>query len=134
MVGATLAALATWAAYGAPAQETAKLAATYPAAGVGVGQALLVEALETFILVFVVVAVATDERVEAAVASFAVGLALAAGIFIAGPLTGGAVNPARALGPMIAAGDLSYVWVYILGPLVGGVAATLLYDRVAATD
>lgn len=134
LVGATLGALATWAAYGTAAQEKAKLAATYPSSAVDIGQALLVEALVTFLLVFVVVAVATDERVEAAVASFAVGLALAAGVFIAGPLTGGAVNPARALGPMIAAGDLSYFWVYIVGPVVGGVAATFAYDRIAATD
>src|SRR3712207_6301336 len=49
----------------------------------------------TFILVFVVISVATDERAPAAIAPIAVGFALAVGVFIAGPVTGGAVNPAR---------------------------------------
>jgi hypothetical protein len=59
-------------------------------------QAFLVEALITFILVFVVISVATDERAPAAIAPIAVGFALAVGVFIAGPVTGGVVNPARA--------------------------------------
>ena len=84
----------------------------------------------TFVLVLVVTAVATDERVSAATTSIAAGFALAAGVFIAGPVTGGAVNPARALGPMIVAGKLTSFWLYIVGPLLGGAAATLVYDLV----
>jgi glycerol uptake facilitator-like aquaporin len=57
---------------------------------------------------------------SAQIASIAVGFALAAGVFIGGPLTGGAVNPARALGPMILSGQLDDFWLYIVGPLVGG--------------
>ena len=53
-------------------------------------------------------------------------------MFIGGPVSGGAVNPARALGPMIVAGDLSAFWLYILGPLVGGVLAAVIYDRFVA--
>lgn len=132
LVGAVLAALATWLTFGGPARSEAKLAATYPAQGVGDLQAFVVEVLITFILVFVVMAVATDERAPAAIAPIAVGFALAVGIFIAGPVTGGAVNPARALGPMIAAGDLTSAWLYILGPIVGGALAALLYDRTMA--
>lgn len=93
----------------------------------------MIEALITFILVFVVIAGATDERAPAATASLAVGFALAAGVFVGGPVTGGAVNPARALGPMIVAGKLTAFWVYVIGPLLGGVAAALLYDRFVAT-
>ncbi len=92
-------------------------------------QALLVELLITFILVFVVISVATDDRVPGAVAPVAVGLALAACVFIAGPVTGGAVNPARALGPMLVAGEFTAAWVYVVGPVAGGVLAALLYDR-----
>jgi len=105
------------------------VAATFPAGGVGDLQALLVELLITFILVFVVISVATDDRVPGAVAPVAVGLALAAGVFIAGPVTGGAVNPARALGPMLVAGEFTAAWVYVVGPIAGGVLAALLYDR-----
>ena len=133
LVGAVLAALATWITFGgAGARSEAKLAATYPAQGVGDLQALVVEIFITFILVFVVMAVATDDRAPAAIAPIAVGFALAVGVFIAGPVTGGSVNPARSLGPMVVAGDLSSVWLYILGPIIGGVLAALLYDRTMA--
>ncbi len=133
LVGAVLAAFATWITFGgAGARSEAKLAATYPAQGVGDLQAFVVEILITFILVFVVMAVATDERAPAAIAPIAVGFALAVGVFIAGPVTGGSVNPVRSLGPMIVAGDLTSVWLYILGPIIGGVLAALLYDRTMA--
>ncbi len=133
LVGAVLGAVGTWIAFGGPGRSEAKLAATYPAAqSVGDLQALIVEVLITFILVFVVVAVATDSRAPAAIAPIAVGFALAVGVFIAGPVTGGAVNPVRALGPMIVAGDLTSFWLYILGPIIGGVLAAFLYDRTMA--
>jgi MIP family channel proteins len=133
LVGAVLAALATWLTFGgAGARSEASLAATYPAQGVGDLQAFIVEILITFILVFVVMAVATDERAPAAIAPIAVGFALAVGVFIAGPVTGGSVNPARSLGPMLVAGDLTSVWLYVLGPIIGGVLGALLYDRFMA--
>jgi MIP family channel proteins len=131
LIGAIVGAIATWITFGGDGREMAHLAATYPAEGVGVLRALLVETMVTFVLVFVIMAVATDERVPSAgIAPLAAGFALAIGVFIAGPVTGGAVNPARALGPMIVTGDLSSFWLYILGPIAGGVAAALLYDRV----
>jgi aquaporin Z/aquaporin NIP len=133
LLGAILGALATWLTFGGPARSQASLAATYPAQGVGDLQALLVEVLITFILVFVVMAVATDDRAPAAIAPIAVGFALAVGVFIAGPVTGGSVNPARTLGPQIVAGDLTSVWLYIVGPIIGAVLAALLYDRFMAT-
>ena len=132
LVGAVLAAQATWLTFGGAARSEASLAATYPARGVGDLQAFLVEILITFILVFVVMAVATDERAPAAIAPIAVGFALAVGVFIAGPVTGGSVNPARSLGPMVVAGDLTSVWLYILGPIIGGILGALLYDRTLA--
>lgn len=129
LLGAILGALATWISYGAGARSEANLAATFPAEGVNDLQALVVEFLITFILVFVVCSVATDERVPAAVAPVAVGFALASGIFIVGPVTGGAVNPVRALGPMIVAGNFDGAWVYLIAPILGGIAAAFLYDR-----
>jgi MIP family channel proteins len=133
LLGAVLGALATWVSFGGVgARSEANLAATYPAQGVGDLQAFIVEVLITFILVFVVMAVATDGRAPAAIAPIAVGFALAVGVFIAGPVTGGSVNPARSLGPMLVATDLTSVWLYILGPIVGGVLGALLYDRFMA--
>ncbi|WP_119070568.1 MIP/aquaporin family protein [Rubrobacter indicoceani] len=130
--GAIFGSLATWITFGSGARSEANLAATFPTQGVGDFQALLVEILVTFILVFVVISVATDDRVAPAVAPVAVGAALAVGVFIAGPITGGSLNPARTLGPMIVSGQFSSVWVYILGPIIGGVAAAFLYDRFIA--
>jgi aquaporin Z/aquaporin NIP len=132
LVGAVLGAIGTWIAFGGPGRSEANLAATYPAQGIGDLQAFVLEILITFILVFVVVSVATDSRAPAAIAPIAVGFALAVGVFIAGPVTGGAVNPVRALGPMLVAGDLTSVWLYILGPIIGGVLAALLYGRTMA--
>ncbi len=97
--------------FGHEARDRARLAATAPAVDASVGQVLLVEVLVTFILVFVVVSVATDDRVPASAAGLAVGLALGAGVLIAGPISGGAVNPARALGPMLVAGSFDSWWI-----------------------
>lgn len=132
LAGALLGALATWATFGDAARQVGNLAATTPAAQVGLGQAVLVEALVTFVLVLVVVSVATDDRVHGSVAPIAVGFALAAAVLVAGPVTGGAVNPVRAIGPMLVAGEFAAMWVYLVGPLLGGIVAALVYDRFLA--
>ena len=133
--GAILAGLATWAVFGRLSRDSALLGATFPTDTATIGQALIVEILITFILVFIVLAVATDERAPSQAAPLAVGFALFIGVVIGGPISGGAVNPARALGPMLVAGDLSAFWLYIVGPILGGVAAAFLYDRaVSKTD
>ncbi|WP_250030967.1 MIP/aquaporin family protein [Paractinoplanes maris] len=130
LVGALLAAVAAWGAYGDQARAVAKLGATAPAAGVSGPRVLLVEALVTFVLVLVVVLVANDPRVSRGSAALAIGLALGLAILISGPVTGAGVNPARALGPMIAAGQWRDWWAYVIGPLLGGAVAAFLYERV----
>ena len=132
LVGALLGAIAVWVIYGDASRELANVAATFPAEGVGDLRALVAEILVTFILVFVIISVATDDRAPAGVAPLAVGFALACGVFIAGPVTGGSLNPVRTLGPMIVAFDFTAVWVYIVGPIIGGVLAALVYDRFAS--
>ena len=132
LAGGVAGAAATWAVFGRAARDEGLLGATVPLAGVSAGRAFLVEVLVTFVLVLVVVSVATDDRAQAAIAPVAVGFALAAGIFVAGPLTGGAVNPARAFGPDLLAGQLSSLWIYLLAPTVGGVLAAVVYDRLLA--
>ncbi len=132
LLGAVLGASATWATFGNRAREVAHLGATVPAEGVSDGQAFVVEALITFLLVFVVIAVATDPRVPAALAAPSIGFALVAAVLLGGGITGGAVNPARALGPAIMSGTYTSVWVYVAAEIIGGIAAALLYDRVLA--
>ena len=81
-----------------------------------------------------VVSVASDPRAPAAIAPIAVGFALAVGVFVAGPVTGGAVNPVRTLGPMLVNWDFTSVWLYIPGPIIGGVLGALLYEQTMAQD
>ena len=132
--GATAAAAATWALYGNQARSIAHLGAPAPAAGVPAARVLAAEAVVTFVLVLVVVAVATDTRVPRGIAAIAIGAALAVAIMISGPVSGAGVNPARAIGPMILAGQFSDWWAYLAAPVAGGVAAVALYDRFLRAD
>jgi MIP family channel proteins len=127
-VGAIAAAAVTWGLFGTPAKVRAGLGATYPAAGLGAGRVFAAEAVVTFVLVLVIVSVVTDNRVHRAVAAGAIGAALAIGILISGPLTGGGVNPARAIGPMIVNGRFTDWWAYLVAPIVGGALAVAVYD------
>ena len=130
LVGAVVAALIVWAAYGQGAYADAHLGAPSPVHGASALQVLLVEALIAFILVFTVISTATDPRVPAGTAAVAIGFSLAAGVLLGGPVSGGAGNPARALGPMIVAGTFPIWLFYTVGPLVGGVLAALAYRLV----
>lgn len=87
---------------------------------------LVVEAILTFFLVNVVLNAAVSGRVGET-AGLAIGLTYAMGVLLAGPLTGGSMNPARSLGPAVAAGDFTDLWVYWVGPLLGGLLAAGLF-------
>lgn len=125
--GAIGAALLVWWFYGPDARSVAHLGATAPAAGVDAWQVFGVEAVVTFVLVLVVVAVATGRRAQSSIAPLAIGAALAGAILISGPISGAGVNPARALGPMIVAGTFTDWWVYLIAPIIGGCLAATLY-------
>lgn len=130
LVGAVLAAVAVWGVFGDEARANGALGATAPAPTASTGQVLLVEVLITFLLVLVIMSVATDDRVAPAAVGPAIGFALAAAVLIGGPVSGGAVNPARALGPEIVSGTFTGWWAYIVGPVVGALLAAVIYDRV----
>ncbi len=90
---------------------------------------LTLEAVSTFFLVIVVFATTSDERSSfRSIGGFAVGLTYTLGILVAGPYTGGALNPARAFGPAFASNHWLNQGVYWIGPLIGGFLAGLLYD------
>lgn len=130
LAGAVLGALATWATFGGAARSTAKLGTPVPSEGISDGRAFLIEALITFLLVFVIIAVTSDRRAANATASISIGFALVSAVLIGGPSTGGAVNPVRALGPEIVSGTFTSFWVYLLAPVLGGIVAAFTYDRV----
>ena len=90
---------------------------------------MALEAITTFFLVLVVFATAVDEGgTFRSIAGFGIGLTITLGILVAGPFTGGALNPARAFGPALASGHWLNWGIYWVGPLAGGFIAGLLYD------
>jgi len=90
-------------------------------------QAILLEFIATFFLVFVVFGTAVDPKAPK-VGGFAIGLTIAADILAIGPLTGGSMNPARSFGPAVASGIFEGQAVYWIGPILGGIAAALIYE------
>ncbi len=96
---------------------------------IGARTGLGLEAIMTFFLVIVVFGTAVDPRAPKGFAGLAIGLTITADILVGGALTGGAMNPARAFGPALASHYWQDQWVYWVGPLVGGGAAAILYDR-----
>jgi MIP family channel proteins len=92
-------------------------------------QAFVWETILTFILVMVIVSVATDVRAVGQAAAIAIGGAVALGSLVGGPISGASMNPARSLGPALVSGDLTGLWIYLTAPLVGGIIAVVLYQR-----
>ena len=95
-------------------------------------RAVGIEAVLTFFLMLVIIAVATDKRANGAVPGLAIGLTVVFDVLIGGAITGGSMNPARSLGPALFGGaaPLSVYWVYVLGPLIGAIVASLLYESI----
>ena len=90
------------------------------------GMGLVVEAILTFFLVNAVLNAAVSGK-AGDMAGLAIGLTLALVILMGGPLTGASVNPARSLGPAMATGNFTNLWVYFAGPILGAAVAAVLY-------
>jgi aquaporin TIP len=84
------------------------------------------EAVLTFFLMFVIYGTAMDGRAPKLAGLF-IGLTVTLDILIGGPITGAAMNPARWFGPAVASGGLGNLWIYLIGPAAGAVAAALLW-------
>ena len=102
-------------------------AGTPALSGVSLTQGLILEAVGTFFLVFVVYGTAIDRRAPKVGALF-IGLTITVSILCFGPQTGSSINPARYLGPALVEGHMLDAVVYILGPLLGGAVAGVLYN------
>ncbi len=101
------------------------------AVGIGVAQAIVLEAVLTFFLVLAVYGTAVDAKGSwNAIAGFGIGSVLIFDILVGGPLTGASMNPARTFGPALAAGFWEHHAVYWVGPLIGGILAGSLYSGV----
>ncbi|HEX8998059.1 MAG TPA: MIP family channel protein [Ktedonobacterales bacterium] len=105
--------------------NVAHLGATTPAGSLG--QSFWLEALLTFFLMFVIMAVATDTRAVGQAAALAIGATVGLEAMFGGPISGASMNPARSLGPALVSGTWTAQWVYLLAPLLGAALAALLY-------
>ena len=95
--------------------------------------AALYEAILTFFLVSAVFQAAVYGH-AGKLMGVAIGFTLAASILAGGPATGASLNPARTLGPALAAGDTSYLIPYLIGIFAGGAVAGLLHGRILTSD
>jgi aquaporin Z len=127
--GAVLAALLLKWVLPQAAEDASSLGAPALGSGIGSGQAVVIEAVLTFFLVWAVFATAVDRRnTFRQMSGLAVGFAIAFGVLMAYGLTGGAMNPARAFGPELAGNHWAHGWVWYVGPFAGGVIAASLYE------
>lgn len=124
LLGAIAAALICLGIFG---RETVVTGTPQLGTGISAGSGILLEAILTFFLVFVVHGTGIDERGRR-VAGLAIGSTVTLDILFGGPLTGAAMNPARVFGPALAANFWKAHYVYWIGPLIGAAAAGFVYS------
>lgn len=136
LIGATLGSLLFLACIGPAAATVGGLGATAPFPGIGYGQAILAEAIGTFLLMLVIMGVAVDERAPPGFAGLVIGLTVGGIIITIGNITGSSLNPARTFGPYL--GDSlmginlwQYFPIYVVGPIAGAVVAAWMYQYLA---
>jgi MIP family channel proteins len=127
LVGGTLSGLALRAVFQSHIWQPVHLGTPALGPGVSFGTGVLLEAILTFFLLLAVFGTAVDARAPR-IGGFGIGLTVMVDILVGGPVTGAAMNPARAFGPALASGYWTNQLVYWIGPIVGGVIAALVYD------
>jgi aquaporin Z len=127
--GAVLAALLLKWVVPDSATSVTNLGAPGLGSGISSGAGVVIEAVLTFFLVWVVFATAVDPRgTFRQIAGLAIGFVIAFDVLMAYRLTGGAMNPARAFGPELAGNHWSHFWIWYVGPFAGAVIAGSLYE------
>jgi aquaporin Z len=96
-----------------------------------VWQSLALESVLTFILMLVILCVSSGAKEKGLMAGIAVGGVVGLEALFAGPVCGASMNPARSLGPALAAGDFGSLWLYLIGPVAGALAAVPTHQLLA---
>jgi aquaporin NIP len=104
--------------------DSALLGATIPSGSDM--QSLVLEFILTFLLMFVIINVATGSKEQGLFAGMAIGSVVLLEAMFAGPVSGASMNPARSLAPAVVAGALSQLWIYIVAPVTGAIAAVYI--------
>jgi len=132
LLGATLAAFILSSCLPAAEVKAVKLGATLGALSTpgNAASIIIIEAILTFLLVTTIFAVAVDKRGPKNIYGFAIGLTVCFDILCAGKYTGASMNPARSFGPALIGGHWDIHHCYWIGPILGGVLAALVYDRI----
>jgi glycerol uptake facilitator-like aquaporin len=107
---------------------------TQPGSGIDDWAALVLEIIATGLFVMVILTVATDERAawKGVMAPFLIGLFIFTAAVTVGPASGGSFNPARSLDPVLYNQEWGDVWIYIVGPLAGGVLGGAIWTYLVA--
>lgn len=131
LIGGILAGLVNWYMF-APVPESLILGSTAPGKNVPWGTAMFAEFVITAILMIVVMSTAVYQRAPggASTAGLGIGLWVGAAVFLALPVSGASLNPARTLGPDIVALQFPLWWIYIVGPTAGAIAGAALWKYV----
>ncbi len=128
LLGAVLASVTVRVLWG----DVANLGASLP--GLDDGRALLLEGLLTFILMFVITAVATDVRAMGQSAALAIGSVVLLEVMFAGPASGASMNPARSLAPALVSWTWTSQWIYVVGPCIGAVCGVFTYEAIRGAE
>lgn len=105
--------------------DAAQIGVTIPAGPVQ--QSFGLEILLTAVLMFVIIAVATDTKAVGETAALAIGFTVALDALWGGPISGASMNPARSLGPALIAGVWVDQWIYVVAPLIGASLGAFAY-------
>jgi MIP family channel proteins len=124
LLGGLVGGFALFFVFGGPVNGLGATVVNYDATTVG--GAFLLEMIGTFFLVNTILHTAASGR-AGDLAPYAIGMTLAACIMFFGPLTGASLNPARTLGPAVAAGIYADIWLYMVAPILGAALAGALY-------
>lgn len=136
-IGAVIGALGVVEVFGTQVAKLNGLGATAYMEPTSAIQAMFAEAIGTFIFMMVITSMANDSRSPAGWGGLIIGLTLGGIIFVMGSVTGASLNPARTFGPYLIqslfGGPITWgqIWVYMVGPIIGSVAAAFTYDYLA---